>query len=83
MASRTRIDEDDYGNDKMPTRYGGVGRFADSATSDAAASTVNELDAWDSDEDMEQLAALDCDFRYSIGYRPGLFDCPNAPWFER
>eukprot|EP00966_Prymnesium_polylepis_P305067 7048946-Prymnesium_polylepis.1 len=32
--------------------------------------------------DMEALQALDCSFRYGIGYLPGYFDCPNAPWFE-
>ena len=31
--------------------------------------------------DMRRLAELDCGFRYSIGYCPGFFDCPNAPWF--
>lgn len=33
------------------------------------------------EEDMERLEALDCDFRYGIGYQKGFFDCPNAPWF--
>ena len=31
--------------------------------------------------DMAKLGELDCGFRYSIGYREGFFDCPNAPWF--
>jgi alcohol dehydrogenase (NADP+) len=30
--------------------------------------------------DMNELALLDPDFRYNIGYGPGHFDCPNAPW---
>jgi len=34
------------------------------------------------DEDMADLAALNCDFRYGIGYCPGHYDCPNAPWFK-
>ncbi len=33
------------------------------------------------DEDMGRLRELDCGWRYSIGYCPGFFDCPNAPWF--
>ena len=32
--------------------------------------------------DLTELAALDCDFRYGIGYLPGYFDCPNAPWYR-
>ena len=32
--------------------------------------------------DMHRLAGLDCGFRYSIGYCPGFFDCPNAPWYQ-
>ena len=32
--------------------------------------------------DMHRLAELDCGFRYSIGYCPGFFDCPNAPWYQ-
>ena len=32
--------------------------------------------------DMRRLAELDCGFRYSIGYCPGFFDCPNAPWYQ-
>jgi alcohol dehydrogenase (NADP+) len=35
-----------------------------------------------SEEDMERLAGLDCGFRYGIGYAPGHYDCPNAPWFR-
>lgn len=31
-------------------------------------------------EDLAELGALDCGFRYGIGYRPGHYDCPNAPW---
>ena len=31
--------------------------------------------------DRSELAALDCGFRYGIGYLPGYFDCPNAPWY--
>jgi len=34
------------------------------------------------DEDMEQLASLNCGFRYGIGYCESHFDCPNAPWFK-
>ena len=36
-------------------------------------------------EDNDHLLgeALDCGFRYGIGYLPGYFDCPNAPWFKR
>lgn len=30
------------------------------------------------DEELAQLATLDCGFRYGIGYLPGFFDCPNA-----
>lgn len=33
--------------------------------------------------DLAQLKALDCGFRYGIGYLPGYFDCPNAPWFGK
>lgn len=40
-----------------------------------AASSI-ELSA----EDMDALATLDCGFRYGIGYGPGHYDCPNAPW---
>jgi len=32
------------------------------------------------DPEMEQLAELNCEFRYGIGYTPGHYDCPNAPW---
>ena len=32
--------------------------------------------------DMAELRALDCGFRYGIGYLPGYFDCPNAPWYS-
>ena len=32
--------------------------------------------------DMHRLAELDCGFRYSIGYCPGFYDCPNAPWYQ-
>ena len=32
-------------------------------------------------DDLAELAALDCGFRYGIGYLPGYFDCPNAPWY--
>eukprot|EP00812_Abedinium_dasypus_P010634 NODE_4242_length_694_cov_190.807512.p3 GENE.NODE_4242_length_694_cov_190.807512~~NODE_4242_length_694_cov_190.807512.p3 ORF type:complete len:179 (-),score=44.24 NODE_4242_length_694_cov_190.807512:110-646(-) len=31
-------------------------------------------------EEMGRLDALDCGFRYGIGYAPGHYDCPNAPW---
>eukprot|EP00035_Acanthoeca_spectabilis_P002727 m.89202 g.89202 ORF g.89202 m.89202 type:complete len:344 (+) comp11712_c0_seq2:52-1083(+) len=31
-------------------------------------------------DDMAALSALNCGFRYGIGYCPGHFDCPNAPW---
>eukprot|EP00041_Stephanoeca_diplocostata_P033630 m.1116423 g.1116423 ORF g.1116423 m.1116423 type:complete len:241 (-) comp24376_c0_seq2:3858-4580(-) len=34
-------------------------------------------------EDMETIAKLDCGFRYGIGYGPGHFDCPNAPWYKK
>jgi diketogulonate reductase-like aldo/keto reductase len=30
--------------------------------------------------DMQALDALDCNFRYGIGYGPGHYDCENAPW---
>jgi alcohol dehydrogenase (NADP+) len=32
------------------------------------------------DEDMAQISKLDSNFRYSIGYLPGHYDCLNAPW---
>lgn len=32
---------------------------------------------------MIELSALDCGFRYGIGYGKGHFDCPNAPWFGK
>ena len=35
-----------------------------------------------SDDEMAMLASLDCGFRYGIGYGPGHYDCPNAPWFQ-
>ena len=35
------------------------------------------------ENDLTELATLDCGFRYSIGYMAGLFDCPNAPWFRK
>ena len=44
---------DDDG-DGVPDKWGGVGRFAEVAT-DALAVTVDDLEEWDSDEDMEQL----------------------------
>ena len=54
MAVRSRFDADDFGNDKMPERYGGVGRFADAvAQTDGVATSMDDLQAWDSDEDME------------------------------
>ena len=31
-------------------------------------------------EDLDELAGLDCGFRYGIGYCKGHYDCPNAPW---
>ena len=31
-------------------------------------------------QDMDQIAELDRNFRYSIGYLPGHYDCENAPW---
>jgi len=40
------------------------------------------LDWCISDEDVARLNALDCGFRYGIGYMKGHYDCPNAPWFE-
>eukprot|EP00936_MAST-01D_sp_MAST-1D-sp1_P000900 g900.t1 len=56
MAVRSRFDADDFGNDKMPERYGGVGRFADAVVqTDGVATSIDDLQAWDSDEDMEQL----------------------------
>ena len=36
-----------------------------------------------SELDLEELSTLNCGFRYGIGYLPGHFDCPNAPWFAR
>jgi diketogulonate reductase-like aldo/keto reductase len=33
-----------------------------------------------SEEDIQSLDALDCDFRYGIGYGQGHYDCENAPW---
>lgn len=32
---------------------------------------------------MKKLDALDCGFRYGIGYLPGHYDCPNAPWYKK
>ena len=32
--------------------------------------------------DMQRLRELDCSFRYGIGYCPGFFNCPNAPWYQ-
>ena len=32
------------------------------------------------EQDMNQIASLDRNFRYCIGYLPGHYDCPNAPW---
>lgn len=32
--------------------------------------------------DMAALAAINCEFRYGIGYCKGHFDCPNAPWYD-
>ena len=34
------------------------------------------------DAEMDQLLALDRNFRYGIGYQPGHYDCPNAPWYS-
>jgi alcohol dehydrogenase (NADP+) len=31
-------------------------------------------------EEMKELAALEREFRYGIGYIPGHFDGPNSPW---
>ena len=31
---------------------------------------------------MDDLAGLDCGWRYGIGYLPGYYNCPNAPWYE-
>eukprot|EP00039_Didymoeca_costata_P005347 m.80734 g.80734 ORF g.80734 m.80734 type:complete len:341 (+) comp12777_c0_seq1:67-1089(+) len=36
-----------------------------------------------SKEDMDALEALNCGFRYGIGYSKGHYDCPNAPWFNK
>lgn len=33
--------------------------------------------------DLNDLNDLNCDFRYGIGYLPGYFDCPNAPWYGK
>ena len=44
----------DADGDGVPDKWGGVGRFASIAT-DAGAMTVEDLEEWDSDEDMEQL----------------------------
>lgn len=32
------------------------------------------------DADAARLDALDCGFRYGIGFMEGHYDCPNAPW---
>lgn len=41
----------------------------------------SELFSWSlPEEEMARLAELDCGFRYGIGYVPGHYDCPNAPW---
>ena len=45
----------DADGDGVPDKWGGVGRFADIAT-DAHAVTVEDLEEWDSDEDMEGAA---------------------------
>ena len=38
-------------------------------------------ESWELDsQEMEQIAGLDRNFRYSIGYLPGHYDCENAPW---
>ena len=34
-------------------------------------------------DDLDKLRGLDCGFRYGIGYLPGYFDCPNAPWYSK
>jgi len=41
----------------------------------------NEVFGWSiAAEDMARLDALDCEFRYGIGYQKGHYDCPNSPW---
>eukprot|EP00967_Tisochrysis_lutea_P133279 scaffold233671_cov30-Tisochrysis_lutea.AAC.1 len=30
--------------------------------------------------DLDEMAALDCGFRYGVGYMPGHYDGPNSPW---
>lgn len=35
-----------------------------------------------SPEDLALLDGLDCGFRYGIGWAPGHYDCPNAPWWR-
>jgi len=42
----------------------------------ATSFTLNEAD-------IAELSTLDCGWRYGIGYVPGYYDCPNAPWFGR
>ena len=32
------------------------------------------------EDDMSKISELNRDFRYSIGYIPGHYDCENAPW---
>eukprot|EP00931_Biecheleriopsis_adriatica_P075163 TRINITY_DN49091_c0_g1_i1.p1 TRINITY_DN49091_c0_g1~~TRINITY_DN49091_c0_g1_i1.p1 ORF type:complete len:391 (-),score=75.23 TRINITY_DN49091_c0_g1_i1:65-1237(-) len=33
------------------------------------------------EEDLNVIDTLNCGFRYGIGYGPGHYDCPNAPWY--
>jgi len=35
------------------------------------------------DAELARLDELDCGFRYGIGFGPGHYDCPNAPWPAR
>jgi len=34
-----------------------------------------------SEQDLSLIDTLNCGFRYGIGYGPGHYDCPNAPWY--
>ena len=44
-------------------------------------SAVLVNDNWQLDEvDMKQIASLNRDFRYGIGYQKGHYECANAPW---
>jgi diketogulonate reductase-like aldo/keto reductase len=31
-------------------------------------------------EEVKELATLDPEFQYCVGYMPGHFDRPNSPW---